>query len=213
VLQPSDLEAVRDSYNRVADTYVDLEVGDLAPHPWLRAGLAAFAEAVAGRGPVLDVGCGPGDVTAHLAGLGVDVSGVDLSPRMIEHARRRHPDLRFDVASATALDLAPASLAGVLGFWSLFHLPRTVLPDVFDAFATALKPGGQALIGTHVGDGEVVRTEAYDGVPVSWTTHLWQPEQIVALLVDAGLELVAELRTPPTAQVRPGVLIAACRPS
>ena len=42
-------------------------------------------------GPVLDVGCGPGHVTAHLAGLGVDVQGVDLSPRMVEHARRLHP--------------------------------------------------------------------------------------------------------------------------
>ena len=213
VEQPPDLEAVRESYDRVADTYVDLEVGDLAPHPWLRAGLAAFAEAVAGRGPVLDVGCGPGGVTAHLAGLGVDVSGVDLSPRMVEHARRRHPGLRFDVASATALDLPPASLGGVLGFWSLFNLPRRLLREVFAAFAAALVPGGQALVGTHVGDGDVVRTEAYGGVPVSWTTHLWQPEQLAALLADAGLEVVAELRLPPSPSVRPGVLLAAQRPS
>ena len=213
VEQPPDLEAVRESYDRVADTYVDLEVGDLAPHPWLRAGLAAFAEAVAGRGPVLDVGCGPGGVTAHLAGLGLDVSGVDLSPRMVGHARRRHPSLRFDVASATALDLPPASLGGVLGFWSLFNLPRRLLREVFAAFAAALVPGGQALVGTHVGDGDVVRTEAYGGVPVSWTTHLWQPEQLAALLADAGLEVVAELRLPPSPSVRPGVLLAAQRPS
>src|SRR5919205_357610 len=98
--QPVDLDAVRASYDRAADTYVEL-AGPL--------------------GPVLDVGCGPGTVTAHLAGLGLDVRGVDLSPRMIEHARRLHPALRFDVASATALDVAPASLGGVLGWWSLFN--------------------------------------------------------------------------------------------
>jgi SAM-dependent methyltransferase len=213
VQQPSDLDAVRASYDRVADNYVELGMDDLGPYPWFRAALATFAEAAGGLGPVLDVGCGPGTVTAHLARLGLDVSGVDLSPRMIEHARRRHPGLRFAVASATALDLAPASLGGVLGWWSLFNLPRETLPDVLSAFAEALVPGGQALIGTHVGDGDVVRTEAYGGVPVSWTTHLWRPEHLAALLADVGLEVTAELRLPESPPLRPQVLFAAARPA
>lgn len=211
--QPTDLELVRASYDRVAATYVDLGVGDLAAHPWLRAGLAAFAEAVRGLGPVLDVGCGPGTVTGHLAGLGLDVSGVDLSAEMVGHARQRYPDLRFEVASATELDLAPASLGGVLGWWSLFHLPREVLPDVLRVFATALVAGGLAVIGTHVGDGDVIRTEAYGGVPVSWTTHLWQPEQLADLLAGAGLQVVAEMRLPAEPESRPQVLLAAQRPN
>ena len=211
--QPPDLDAVRESYDRVADDYVALGVDDLGPYPWFRAGLAAFAEGVRGLGPVLDVGCGPGTVTAHLAGLGLDASGVDLSPRMIEHARRRHPDLRFTVASATALELAPDSLGGVLGWWSLFNLPRGTLPGVLAAFATALVPGGTALVGTHVGDGELVRTEAYGGVPVSWTTHLWRPEQLTALLADVGLEVTSELRLAASPPLGPQVLLAARRPT
>src|ERR1041384_1204975 len=90
-LTPADLEPVRSSYDHVADTYVALGIGDLGPEPWLRAALTAFAEHVRSLGPVLDVGCGPGTVTAHLAGLGVDVSGVDLSPRMVAPSRRLHP--------------------------------------------------------------------------------------------------------------------------
>src|SRR3954453_123748 len=140
--QPADLETVRASYDRSADAYVETGMGELAGEAWLRAALAAFAEDVRGLGPVLDVGCGPGHVNAHLARLGLDARGVDLSPRMIEHARRLYPDLSFDVASATALDLAPASLGGVLGWWSLFHLPREVLPAVFAEFAAALVPAG-----------------------------------------------------------------------
>jgi SAM-dependent methyltransferase len=210
---PMDLEDVRASYDRVADTYVELGMGDLGPQPWLRAALTAFAEEVRPLGPVLDVGCGPGTVTAYLAGLGVDVSGVDLSPRMIEHARRLHPEQAFSVAAATELRLAPASLGGVLGWWSLFNLPRDVLPDVLASFARALLPGGQAVVGTHVGDGDIVRTEAYGGVPVSWTTHLWQPENLMDLLVATGLEPVVELRFPAIPPVpRPQVLLVARRP-
>ncbi len=212
VPQPDDLDAVRASYDRVADAYVALGAGELGPTPWLRAALAAFAEEVRGLGPVLDVGCGPGQVTAHLAGLGLEVSGVDLSPRMVEHARRRFPGLRFEVASATGLDLPDASLGGVLGWWSLFHLPREVLPAVLRSFARALVPGGQVLLGTHVGDGELARTEAYHGVPVAWTSRYWQPEQLTALLVDVGLEPVAELRLPAVAG-RPQVVLAARRPA
>ncbi|MGR7023578.1 class I SAM-dependent methyltransferase [Geodermatophilus sp. URMC 62] len=217
VEQPADLHRVRASYDRVADNYVAMGIGDLSPAPWLRAALGAFAEDVRALGPVLDVGCGPGTVTAHLAELGVDVSGVDLSPRMIAYARRLHPGLRFVVASATELDLAEASLGGVLGWWSLFNLPRHVLPDVLTSFARALRPGGQLLLGMHVGDGDVERTEVY-GEPVTWTTHLWQPRQLAALLARAGLQPVAELRLPPpaaepSALALPGqVVLAARRP-
>lgn len=210
---PPDLDDVRASYDRVADAYVSTGMGELGPVPWLRAALAAFAEEVRDLGPVLDVGCGPGTVTEHLAGLGVDVSGVDLSPRMVEHARRRFPGRRFEVASATALRLEPASLGGVLGWWSLFNLPREVLPAVLGSFARALVPGGLLVVGTHVGDGDVERTEAYGGVPVRWTTHLWQPEQLVGLVGDAGLEVVVEQRFPAVApSPRPQVLVVARRP-
>lgn len=210
--QPPDVEVVRSSYDRVADNYVAMGMGDLAPHPWLRAALSAFAEEVRQLGPVLDVGCGPGTVTAYLAGLGVPVSGADLSPRMIDHARRRNPGLDFAVASATDLRLAGESLGGILGWWSLFNLPRDVLPNVLASFARALVPGGHVLVGTHVGDGQVHHSDAYGGVPVTWTTFLWRPEELSTLLCQAGLEPVVDLRFPEVDGGRAQVLLGARRP-
>jgi len=171
--EPADLDDVRNSYDRVADNYVEMNLGDLRSHPWLRAAMDGFAACVRGLGPVLDVGCGPGHVTVYLAELGLDVSGVDLSPRMIEHARRLHPDQRFAVASATGLNLECSSLGGILGWWSLFNLPRTVLPSVLESFGQALVPGGHIIIATHMGDGDIERTEAYGGVSVSWGSSLF----------------------------------------
>jgi SAM-dependent methyltransferase len=208
---PADLDLVRESYDRVSDNYVAMQIGDLAPEPWLRAALTAFAEDVRGMGPVFDIGCGPGTTTAFLAELGLDVSGIDLSPAMIRHARRLHPGLRFAVGSATDA-LSENTFGGLLGWWSLFNLPRTALAEVLRRFARALVPGGHVLIGTHVGDGEVVRTEGYGGIPVQWTTHLWQPGQLADLLTAAGLAPVAQLRLPPTPMMRAQVLLAARRP-
>src|SRR6266511_3740800 len=53
-------------------------------------------------------------VTAHLHGLGVDVFGIDLSPAMIDVARRDHPSLHFEVGSMTDLHRPGGPL--LLGF-------------------------------------------------------------------------------------------------
>ncbi|MFE6955750.1 class I SAM-dependent methyltransferase [Streptomyces sp. NPDC057696] len=117
------------------------------------------------------------------------------------------------VASATDLDLEEASLGGVLGWWSLFNLLRDVLPQLLALFARALKPGGHFIAGTHVGDEDAVRTEAYGGVPVRWTTHKWRSEHFVDLIEQAGLHTVAELRLPADEQSGPGLVILAKRPA
>ncbi len=210
--EPGDLEVVRESYDRVADNYVEMKLGDLTAYPWLQVAVDGFVGAVRGFGPVLDVGCGPGTVTGYLAERGLEVSGVDLSPRMIEHARRDHPGLQFEVGSATELELAEASLGGILGWWSLFNLPRDILPAVLRNFGQALVPGGHLIIGTHQGDGEIARTSAYGGVPVTWTTYLWQPEQLWALLKAAGLDPVAELRVAESVAGVPSLVLVAQRP-
>ncbi len=121
--------------------------------------------------------------------------------------------LNFTVASATDIALEDGSLARILGWWSLFNLPRGVLPNVLRSYEKALLPGGRFLMGTHVGDGDVVRSEACGGVPVTWTTYLWQPEQLTALITDTGFQVDALLTMPPAPPGRPQVLISAQKPA
>lgn len=72
-----------------------------------------------GRKPaLLDVGCGPGLLLDYLAATGragtVDYAGVDLSPAMIEAARRRWPDAQFSVRNIVTEPLEPLSVDVVL---------------------------------------------------------------------------------------------------
>jgi SAM-dependent methyltransferase len=189
------LADTRISYDTVAASYAEQLRDALAGEPYLRAALALFADLVhaAGGGPVADVGCGPGHITAHLRELGVDAFGIDLSPGMIGVARSDHPGLQFRVGSMTELHLADASVAGLLAFWSLIHVPDNAIPAVFGHFRRVLRPGGPLLLGFHVGDGSRLKTQGYGGHPMKARVHLRQPGRVAALLHDAGFTIEGQL--------------------
>jgi SAM-dependent methyltransferase len=95
--------------------------------------------------------------------LGVDAFGIDLSPGMVDVARRDHPGLRFEVGSMTDLDLPAASVAGLLAWQSLIHIPDDEVPTVFGHFHRALRPGGPLQLLFHVGDESRLKTQGYGG--------------------------------------------------
>ncbi|MEU9365032.1 class I SAM-dependent methyltransferase [Streptomyces avermitilis] len=189
------LADTRSSYDTVAVSYADQLREALAGTPYLRAALELFADMIhtAGGGPVADVGCGPGHVTAHLHELGVDAFGIDLSPVMIDVARRDHPDLRFEVGSMTDLDLADASVTALLAFWSLIHVPDDAIPTVFGHFRRVVRPGGPLLLGFHLGDESRLKTQGYGGHPMKVYVHHRRPDQVTAWLRDAGFTVEAQL--------------------
>lgn len=204
------LTDTRASYDTVAASYADQMREALDQAPYVRAALTLFAEQVrsAGGGPVADVGCGPGHVTARLRELGLDAFGIDLSPTMIDVARREHPGVRFEVGSMTELDLPDASVAGLLAFWSLVHVPDSALPAVFAQFRRVLRAGGPLLVGFHVGAGARLKNEGYGGHPMKVYVHRRQPDQLAALLREAGFTIEAHLLMSPDAEVPGAVLFA-----
>jgi SAM-dependent methyltransferase len=205
------VEDTRTSYDTVAVSYADQLRDRLDGEPYLRSALALFADMVrTGGGPAADVGCGPGHVTAHLHELGIDAFGIDLSPAMIDLARRDHPGLRFEVGSMTDLRLADASVAGLLAFWSLIHIPDETVPSVFGHFRRVLRPGGPLLLGFHVGDGSRLKTQGYGGHPMKVCVHRRQPGLVAAWLRDAGFAIEAQMLLDPDDRV-PGALLFARR--
>lgn len=177
----------RRAYDAVAADYVAWARDDLAARPLDRALLGWFAELV-GDGPALDVGCGGGRITAHLHALGVDVSGVDLSPNMVALARAAHPGLRFSVGSMTDLALPDASVDGLLAYYSTIHVPDDELPTALAEFHRVLTPGGHALLVFQVGDEPLVLTDVL-GHDVELSFLRRHPERMAVLLEEAGLSV------------------------
>lgn len=71
---------IRESYDSAAAAYAEHLSDELAHKPLDRHLLNRFAEETRGRGPVADLGCGPGHVARYLSQQGVAVFGVDFSP-------------------------------------------------------------------------------------------------------------------------------------
>jgi SAM-dependent methyltransferase len=205
-----ELAATRSAYDGVAELYAKLFADGLAARPLDRAMVAAFAELVqaAGGAPVADAGCGHGYLTAHLATLGLDAYGLDVSPAMIEIARRRYPDRRFIEGSMTDLDVADGTLGGVVAWYSIIHSSPERVPAALEEFHRAIIPGGCLLLAFFAADDPGGLVEPFDHKVIR--AYRWPPDRLVDLLADAGFREVGRLVREPieTERFRQASLIA-----
>src|SRR5262249_44846566 len=153
------------SAGRAAE-YVRRIYDELKHKPLDRELLDRFAERVRGLGPACDLGCGPGQVARYLHERGVEVTGVDLSPGMVEQALRLNPGIEFREGDLTALDVADGAWGGVAAFYSIIHAPRAEVTAALRELRRVLRPGGVLLLAFHVGD-EVLRVDELWGERVS----------------------------------------------
>ncbi|WP_327087201.1 class I SAM-dependent methyltransferase [Nonomuraea sp. NBC_01738] len=189
------LTTTANAYDAVAALYADFVRGALDDQPLDRAALDVFAELVlrAGGGPVAELGCGPGYVTAYLRVRGLDVFGLDLSPALIDIARETYPELRFEVGSMDALDLADGGLRGIVSWYSVIHTPPQELPAYLGEFHRVLAPGGHLLLGFFESEGEPVTVFDHKVTPA----YRWPIDELAALAHAAGFAEVGRVLREP----------------
>lgn len=181
-------QRVRATYGAVAATYAE-RLGDELEHLPFERWLLDRVAAHAGEQPVVEVGCGPGHVTAYLAAAGVHASGLDLTPEMVAEARRRHPGVSYDVGDLRRL-MRPTTSDGwgaVLAWYSLIHLAASELPDAVAALVRPLRPGGWLVLALHAGPAGVRHVDAWFDLDVSLDFVFHDPVSVRSVVEEAGL--------------------------
>lgn len=180
-------DRVRDTYDTVADEYAARVGDELDAKPFDRWLLERLAE-LAGDAPVADVGSGPGHVAFHLAAAGADVTGFDLSPGMVDVARRRYPELTFEVGDLTELPALTtgAGWGAIVAWYSLIHLAASELPPAVSILTAALRPGGWLAVAVHLGD-EVRHVSSWWDLEVDVDAAFHRREAVLVAFSAAGL--------------------------
>jgi ubiquinone/menaquinone biosynthesis C-methylase UbiE len=146
----------------------------------------------------IDVACGPGVISCATASRVGSVSGVDLTPAMIEEAGKRAREEEIDnvgfaLGDATALDLADGSFDGAITRLSLHHIPAPA--RVVAEMARLVRPGGWVVVSDLAAD--------RDGAAAAWREEIerlrdpshWAcrtPESLRGMGAAAGLVLEHE---------------------
>jgi SAM-dependent methyltransferase len=176
------------SYDLVADEYVRRIFEELHHKPLDRQLLDRFAASVRDLGPACDMGCGPGHIARYLRDRGVEVCGVDLSPAMVERARRLTPGVEFRQGDLMTLDEADGAWAGIAAFYSIIHIPRGDLAQALREFWRVLRPGGILLLAFHLGD-DSIHLEEWWGQKVCVDFFFFRSDEVATYLREAGFDI------------------------
>ncbi len=161
------------------------ESDDLRPaEAWL---IETFAGDVAGR--VLELGCGAGRLTGHLARVARELHAIDISPDMLDAARRRHPGATYHLGDIADLStFADRSFDAIVGTCNVIDVfddatRRKLLADL----RRLLVPGGLLAFSSH--------NRAYaDKVQRPWQLDTSSPRALAADVYHLPHHLANHLR-------------------
>ena len=185
---PDRINQTRAVYDEIATEYASRIASELEGKPLDRALLDVFATRIGAGARVCDAGCGPGHVARYLRDRGVNVYGLDLSPKMVSEAIRRNPDIEFRTGDLTDLAGEPTDLAGVVAFYSLIHLPRERVTLALRNIRRHLGPNGLVFIAFHIGADELHMDEWW-GQPVCVDFTFFEVGEMREYVQQAGFAL------------------------
>lgn len=110
--------------------------------------LEVYFPLLEGRDTLLDLGCGRGEALEVFAARGIDARGIDSSEVMVASCRERGLDAVAGDIFELLGEEAPNSLAAIVSFHVIEHLPAHSIPRLIKLAERALIPGGVLILET-----------------------------------------------------------------
>lgn len=178
---------VADGYDRIAERYVEgtrqVRVAEREHYT------ALVLSALPAGAAVLELGCGTGIPTTKRLAERFRLTGVDLSPRHIQLARRNVPQATFIQGDMTTVEISPASFDGVVAFYSMTHVPRNEHAKLLRSIMGWLRPGGLLVAAMGAADTEDMVEDDWLGAPMYFSHY--DSETNRRLVAEAGFQIVS----------------------
>jgi ubiquinone/menaquinone biosynthesis C-methylase UbiE len=160
-----------------------------ADNPFQRSAIADLLSRLPPRASILDLGCGTGIPAAQsLAAAGHHVTGIDVSARMVELAKRQVPEGEFLQEDMVQARFDDASFDAVVAYFSLLMLPKSDVAIMLDRIYGWLRSGGLLSISMVNFDADAAPVE-FMGVQVRVTGYL--PDAMAAAISESKLNLIS----------------------
>ncbi len=188
----SHKEDLRKTYNKIADDWHK----DFSDDTWWIKGVNQFIKLIKKGGSVLDVGCGSGLKSKYLISKGFDVTGIDISDKMIEIARKNYPKGHFSAMDMEKIKL-DQKFDGVMAHACLLHAKKNKAAEIVKHWTSFVKPKGYLYIATKElveGVNEKIIKEGNYGYEYERFFSYYTQKEIEKYMKDAGLEIVHSVR-------------------
>ena len=200
MIMGQNLDKVEKMYDAVAKEYADTFSGEHKKKPKDQEILHRFSLEVGDRRPVWDFGCGPGQTTEYLKNLGLEISGLDLSDKILEQARTIHPGITFRKGNILELEFKNDSIAGVVAFYAIVHFTEEQVEVACREVFRVLQPGGIFLFTYHIGE-ETIHVEEFLGKKIDIDLMFFTTGFISSCLKKSGFEKIEIIEREPYPEV------------
>jgi len=179
-----DSSELAKTYDTVVHDYAQKE----KKNPHMEKHYKEFLSHLQPGSKILVVGCGPGHVVKKFAEKGHFVTGIDVSPKMVEYAKTQVEDADFYVMDVNKVSFNTRFDAIWAGF-ALIHVPKEKYRGILNNFLKILQPTGFLFLGMLEGEGEKVIDDPHNSEVKNYLVFMTR-EEMEELFQVTGFELM-----------------------